>query len=350
MRFLLLLLALLPVAAVAQIETPGTGGGGGGGGGTSTPYYGPFTNLTAYGTASNKSLFISPLATTATGIVVKAVASQSADLFIAETSTGAKQFALRSDGSIEYNNAVISYVGGNGAVRWGGGGQSFAGYAGLGAVANPSSPLVYLYPDAAATLQLGADAVTATAQIIKAHDGSGTDKAGADFTLAGGQNTGGGVGGALMTKTSLPGSGSGLGSLGTRHYAYAGQKALTDNVTGNLFDVSIPTSKYASVRVFVSIKANDGFGGWSVNTIEKNFSAYNDAGTVVVGASADTTSVAHAAVGTETVAVSGVSTGGNMLRIQAVFISDGWAEVPSSIVVRWQIWINSDDIATVTPL
>jgi hypothetical protein len=207
-----------------------------------------------------------------------------------------------------------------------------------------------LQRDAAAALQLGADAATATAQTLKAHDGSGTDKDGASLTLAGGKNTGGGTGGALITKTSLPGSGASQGNLGTRHYAYAGHKGLTDSVAVNVFEVSVPTNKYASIDLLISFRANDGFGGWAVYTVKKNFTAYNDAGTISVGESSEQSSAATDGVGTATYTISGVGTGSNTARIQVTFTSDGWAETPTSIYARWQLWINSDDIATVTPL
>jgi len=56
--------------------------------------------------------------------------------------------------------------------------------------------------DAAAVFQLGADAATPVNQALKAADGSGTDKAGANFTLEGGQGTGTGVGGTFYIATA----------------------------------------------------------------------------------------------------------------------------------------------------
>jgi len=56
--------------------------------------------------------------------------------------------------------------------------------------------------DAAAVLQMGEDAATPVNQALKAADGSGTDKAGANFTLEGGQGTGTGAGGTLFLATA----------------------------------------------------------------------------------------------------------------------------------------------------
>ena len=262
MRFPLLLLALLPVSAVAQIETPGTGGGGGGGGGTSTPYYGPFTNTQIYGTTTNALRLSSGVITsslpaidisqtwsnsgvTFTGLRVNVtnLASASATLLADFQTNGTSHFFVAKDG--------LNYLGG--ILRNGGTALEFyPDYAtararsftyrvimigqessvGISLAAN--YPISWsanasgvgdcflnrdtqLFRDAAATLQLGADAATATAQTLKAHDGSGTDKAGADLSINGGQGTGSGVGGTLNFKTAPAGStGSSLNSYVTR--------------------------------------------------------------------------------------------------------------------------------------
>jgi hypothetical protein len=71
--------------------------------------------------------------------------------------------------------------------------------------------------ESSSILQLGADAATATAKTIKAHDGSGTDKTGADFNIAAGQGTGTGAGGTLNFRTAPAGStGSSANSYATR--------------------------------------------------------------------------------------------------------------------------------------
>lgn len=66
----------------------------------------------------------------------------------------------------------------------------------------------YFYRDSAASIQMGADAATATTQTIKAHDGSGTDKAGADFNISAGQGTGTGAGGTINFRTAPAGGAS----------------------------------------------------------------------------------------------------------------------------------------------
>jgi hypothetical protein len=364
MRYLLLFLAaLLQLAARAQIETPGSGTGGGGG--TSTPYYGPFTNVYLYGTSVSATgrvginitnatamLHIVPYATNTTGILVKALTNQTADLFRTENSSGTKTFTIRKDGAVEVGDSVIWYVNDYASIRWGQSAQNFAGAIGISPINNPGAAGVRLELESTSVLQFGADAATATAQTIKAHDGSGTDKNGADLSINGGQGTGAGVGGALLTKTALTGGGggSGLNSYSSRHYAYAGEKSLTDNTLGGLFNITVPSGKYCGIDVLVTIKANDGMGGWTVWTIKKNFSAYNDAGTINYAGSTEQYSTVHSLVGTETVTISGADQGSGVFRVNATFVADSWSETPSNIRAKWQIFINSDDLATVTPL
>jgi filamentous hemagglutinin family protein len=68
--------------------------------------------------------------------------------------------------------------------------------------------------DAAAILQLGTDAGTPVAQMLKAHDATGDDVAGASLTIAGGQGTDTGIGGSVKIATAPAGaSGSNAGTL-----------------------------------------------------------------------------------------------------------------------------------------
>jgi hypothetical protein len=97
-------------------------------------------------------------------------------------------------------------------------GDSFTVAGTLGIGTAPTARDLVLVRDAAATLQMGADAATATAQKLKAHDGSGTDKTGADMTIAAGIGTGTASGGSLYLQTGGVGgaSGSSLNTLTNR--------------------------------------------------------------------------------------------------------------------------------------
>lgn len=91
--------------------------------------------------------------------------------------------------------AANSHLGWNNSVLPGQGGSA--------------SPDLLLFRDAAAQLQLGADTASPVTQTLKAHDGSGTDKAGAKLVLAGGNGTGTAAGGEACLATTLAGGGSG---------------------------------------------------------------------------------------------------------------------------------------------
>lgn len=71
--------------------------------------------------------------------------------------------------------------------------------------------------EAAGVLQLGVDGSAPTGQAVKAPDGTGTDVAGADITVASGRGTGSGAGGSVIIQTAPAGSsGTTAGTLTTR--------------------------------------------------------------------------------------------------------------------------------------
>lgn len=80
-------------------------------------------------------------------------------------------------------------------------------YFGWSATTDPTAALdAILFREAAATIQFGLDVNgSAVAQTLKAHDGiTGTDVAGANFTLAGGRGTGAGAPGVVRIQTAVP--------------------------------------------------------------------------------------------------------------------------------------------------
>lgn len=117
--------------------------------------------------------------------------------------------------------------------------------------------------DAAATLKLGINAASAIAQTLKAHDGSGTDKAGANLTIAGGNGTGTGAGGVLNFNTT----------------AVAGGSASTQNTSTTRFQITAPGNLITGLDNAYDIGASgatrpknyygagfvDGVGGFKVN-------------------------------------------------------------------------------------
>jgi hypothetical protein len=95
---------------------------------------------------------------------------------------------------------------------------------------NFTSQDVFLAREAAATLQMGVDVNgAAVAQTLKAHDGiTGTDVAGANFTLAAGRGTGAGTGGNLILQAAPAlGTGTTGQTLSTRQLIVGKQKSLS---------------------------------------------------------------------------------------------------------------------------
>lgn len=93
----------------------------------------------------------------------------------------------------------------------------------------------------AASLQMGVDAATATAQTFTAHNGSGTDKAGANFSVGGGQGTGTGVGGSFIV-VGASASGGSSSSLN----AYAARLTITNDGLWTVVDGTTITAGSSS--------------------------------------------------------------------------------------------------------
>jgi trimeric autotransporter adhesin len=309
--------------------------------------YGNNTNaLRISSAASNIAVYVVPAAASSTGIVVKAAASQTADLLRFENSAGTRLLAIRANGGIVYDDTPISYYQANECVRWGGSFQAFSSGIAIGPSAAASSADAFIFREAAATLQLGTDAATATAQTIKAHDGSGTDKAGASLSINGGQSTGTGVGGALIKNTSLTGStGSSANSYSVREYIYAGETTLTEGAATGFVTIALPASKYAGVHVFLTTHADDA----------TDFQATTDMFTVSAVAKGTNissnvqtpTQSTIGSTGTLTTAITVTSTTNNTFTVNCNATS---SLTQTTLKAKWQIRINSDAAATVTPL
>lgn len=205
-----------------------------------------------------------------------------------------------------------------------------------------------LLRDDAATLQLGTNAASPTTQTVKAHNGLGTDVAGAALVVAGGKSTGAGIGGALVAKTSqIGGSGSAVNDYTTRHYVYAGIKTFTESAAVSFVKITLPNASFGAAEVFITFRASDGFGNWNCSSDVLHLSAVNDGSTLWSGApSVGTQSVSG--TGTLTVTYSSFDNGDGTFSIRANVVSDGFGE-PPTIVGMWQMRINADKAATVTP-
>jgi hypothetical protein len=203
-----------------------------------------------------------------------------------------------------------------------------------------------IYRDSSATLQFGADAATATAQTIKAHDGSGTDKAGASLSINGGQSTGTGVGGAIIKNTSLTSTtGSSANSYSVREYIYAGETTLTESAATGFVTIALPASKYAGVHVFLTTHADDATD-FQATTDMFTVSAVAK-GTNISSNVATPTQSTIGSTGTLTTAITVTSTTNNTFTLNCNATS---SLTQTTLKAKWQIRINSDAAATVTPL
>lgn len=211
---------------------------------------------------------------------------------------------------------------------------------------NVNVPLVWLEEEGTGILQMYPDAATATAQVIKAHDGLGTDKAGASLTLSGGKSTGSAIGGARIDETSLTGStGSSLNSYSTRRYIYAGEKTLTESSATIVLNIALGSSKYLGGRLLATTHADDATDFQAI-TDEFTFSAVNKAGTVTATIQATpSTSTTAASAGTLATTWTAVANAATVdLKNSAVS-----SLTQTTLKVKWQLELNSDDVGTVTP-
>lgn len=129
----------------------------------------------------------------------------------------------------------------------------------LGFSPNNSTADVLLYRDSSATLQLGADAATATAQTLKAHDGSGTDKDGANLTIEGGQGTGTGRGGSLIARTSNTSTTGSTAQTYTERGRVIGKYVtLTESSATTILTIPVPATNYVGLAATITIYATDG--------------------------------------------------------------------------------------------
>ena len=199
--------------------------------------------------------------------------------------------------------------------------------------------------DGAAVLQLGLDAATTVPQTLKAHDGLGTDKAGADVTLAGGSGTGTGKGGAVRTATALSGATGGTqGALSTRTYQSAKPTALTDSAATTIASITLANGKHLGGRLVVTVAAEDATD-FQVHSATLVFSAVNQGGAMVANISAESSATDALTAGTLTTAWTIVQNGAAVeIKCNAVSSLAG-----AALTCKWIADLNSNDPAVVTP-
>ena len=206
---------------------------------------------------------------------------------------------------------------------------------------------LFLSRDSAATLQLGIDAATATAQTIKAHDGSGTDKDGADLNLSGGKGTGTGVGGMVKLNTSLSSgaSGSGQGTLSPRVVVPPNIRVLTDDTANLIATFTFSGAGFASIEVLSGTYAYDGSADRISNTDANIFTVIYDGSVFTVN---------NGAVNQAWIATSATTMSTTMWVQDDGSGNLGLYVTPTILVSGWSIWnqsqfrVNSTTPVTVT--
>lgn len=124
---------------------------------------------------------------------------------------------------------------------------------------------VILTGEATGVLQLGQDAGTPAAQRIKAFDGSGTNIAGSDLEVGGGQGTGTGIGGSFIVKGSPAGSsGSSLNAYQNNFIVTAAgdiqtQKTVTAGGTTGAQTINKPTGSVNFAAAATSLVVTNSF-------------------------------------------------------------------------------------------
>jgi len=200
--------------------------------------------------------------------------------------------------------------------------------------------------ESAAVLQMGSDAATATAQKLKAHDGSGTDKAGANLTLAGGQGTGTGRGGAFIIQTAPSSTtGSSANTYSERAHYVAKAVTLTESTATTVATLSVPSEKYLGASMTITVFASDGTDH-QCRTLRVGISAVNKAGTVTAALDTPTESVA-VSTGTLTATITTVANG-NTVDVKVNADSSLTQTTLEAIIAITAI--NSNDVATVTEI
>jgi len=154
------------------------------------------------------------------------------------------------------------------------------------------------------------------------------------------------VGGAITHDTSLTGTtGSSANSYSTREYIYAGETTLTEGAATGFVTIALPASKYAGVHVFLTTHADDA----------TDFQATTDMFTVSavakgtnISSNVQTPSQSTiGSTGTLTTAITVTSTTNNTFTVNCNATS---SLTQTTLKAKWQIRINSDAAATVTPL
>jgi hypothetical protein len=218
--------------------------------------------------------------------------------------------------------------------------------AGTVAAGNLSTTALNIYRESTYVLQLGVDAATPVNETIKAPDGVGTDKIGANLTIEGGKSTGSGKPGSLIGRTCRVGTtGSSANLQGVRYY-YSGKPiTLTESSATTLFSVSIADGDYFGATVVCTVFAATGSDYQAIHTTVQiaavNYSSINFAGSVTA-----TSSGTAATAGTLSATFTLVDAGGGTLQLKCNAVS---SLTQTTFTCKWAVIGCNTDYAQITP-
>lgn len=199
--------------------------------------------------------------------------------------------------------------------------------------------------DAAATLQLGSDSATPISQTIKTADGSGTNIAASNLTLGGSRSTGTGVGGDVISITSMTGtSGTAANTTQERSRVIGRFINLTESTATNLVSIALASGKVTGGTATLTVWASDGTDHQAL-TSEIRFAAVNKAGTVTATCT-QTDGTTAASTGTLTVTYDAIASGNNVILRANATSSLTQTTLRSRIVITA---LNGDDTQVVSP-
>lgn len=209
---------------------------------------------------------------------------------------------------------------------------------------NPADLL--LNREAAATLQMGADVNGApVAQTLKAHDGiTGTDKIGANLTIASGIGTGAGNGAQVnLNRTNALATGT-TAQSSTNGFVVCESKILsnTSATTTTLATIGLASNTGGGASVSISVVASDGTN-FDAETQTANLSFVNKAGTFTISTPTITASSAANNSGSATIGFT--ATGASSLislKVTPVFTTI----VPTSVRAYIEIFNHSAGAVT----
>ena len=210
-----------------------------------------------------------------------------------------------------------------------------------------SANLNTLYFPSAETWQLNGDAVSPVDQFIKTGNGSGTDKAGAMFTMQGGASTGTGAGGSVRLQTStVAATGSTANTYYTRQHVVGKVYSLVDNTATDIFSIACADGNGLGGKIDYTVEVTDGTD-LHVESGTVHFAGVNKA--------TETWTSSVAEVSTQAISNSGG--GGSLATTWAVdtatadtfkiTLNSNSSLTPTSTLLRYQITLNSPRVITI---